>query len=178
MEHFKKVSHRFRVLFQWFFYGIPFFVLWYWLVFHTQYDVFTKFGIMSSFSGDPITFNVASRVLGFIVTFIPAGIMMYGAHQMVKLFRNYEQGNIFVYNNVTRYRKLGYTLFAWVFAGFVYDALISLALTFQNQPGHRLISLSMNAPDIAALIAGGVIILIAWVMKEAYRLSKDQSLVI
>ena len=178
MNKIKKVSKRFRIFFQIMFILIPLGVIWFWLVFHGKHDVFKQFGIGASLVSRPITVDFLSRALAMAVSIIPTGIILYCLTQLIKLFKNYEDGNIFVFNNVICYQKLGYALFSWVIGGIIYEALISLALTFQNAPKLRLIATGISSIDLVALIAGGIILLISWVMKEAYKTSKEQSLMI
>ena len=142
MEKIKKISRRFRVLFQIIFYLTPIGVLGFWLVFKTPYDFFSQLGISSAFLlNTPVTIHNYTRAPAFIVTMLPAGIMMYGLRQLIKLFKNYELGQIFTLDNVNYYRKLGYTLFAWVFAGVIYSMLISFIISIffilYNPPYHN-----------------------------------------
>jgi len=41
-----------------------------------------------------------------------------------------------------------------------------------------VLHLSVESTIIASLITGGIIIIIAWVMKEAYRISQKQELMV
>jgi len=102
MDKIKKFSRRFRLLLQIIFYLIPIFILWFWLVFHTSHDIFVPLGIgawLLEFFGKPVTINALTRILGFIATMLPAGIMMYGIRQLIKLFKNYELEQIFTLAN-------------------------------------------------------------------------------
>ena len=178
MDKIARVSKKFRVLFQVLFYLIPILVLWFWVVVHSPYDLFSPLGFTSHLVSGPITVNALTRILGFLVSTLPYSIMMYCLYQLIQIFKNYEKGQIFVLNNVNCYRKLGYALFAKVVAGMIYDPLISIIMTFQNPPHHRLISISFSGADFATLLTGGVILLISWVMKEAHNISTEQELTI
>jgi hypothetical protein len=179
MNKIKRVSRRFRILFQILFYFTPVAVLWFWLSLHGPIDLFSKLGIGAALFMHPVTINGITRILGIIVTMLPAGILMYALAQLIKLFKHYEHGEIFTIDNANRYRKLGYTLFAWVIGGLIYDALISLVMTFQNSgAGQKVVAIGVNGIDIVVIITGGLILLIAWVMKEAQKISEEQSLTI
>lgn len=178
MDKIKKISKRFRILFQIIFYLTIPCVLWYWVVVRTPHDVFSMWGIVGESLSGYVTLNVLSRALGFIATLIPTGIMLYGLKQLIKLFKNYEAGKIFVFDNANYYYKLGYALLAWVIGGILYGGLLSFIITFQNKPGYRVIGLSLSNFDVVTLIASGIIILIAWVMKEACKISQEQDLMI
>ncbi|MBU1926220.1 MAG: DUF2975 domain-containing protein [Gammaproteobacteria bacterium] len=181
MNKIATVSRKFRILFQILFYLTPLTLFIFWITFHTPYDFFNKLGItVPIMQGGTITVNGLTRILGFIVSMLPGSIFMYCLHQLARLLSNYEKGQIFIMDNINRYRKLGYALFAWVFCrALIYEALISLVLSFQNTPPHKkFIMVGLSSFDLIALVTGGVILLISWVMKEAHQISKDQELTI
>lgn len=178
MTKIKRVSRRFQILFQIIFYLTPVAILYFWLSVHTSADFLSALGVGADLFARPITLNGLTRLLGFIATMLPAGIFMYALFQLIKLFQHYERGEIFILDNVGRYRKLGYSLFAWVIGGLLYSALISFIMTFQNVGEEKIIGISINGTDIAAAITGGIILLIAWVMKEAQEISEEHTLTI
>ena len=53
---------------------------------------------------------------------------------------------------------------------------MSLVMTFQNTgAGQKIIAINVDGMDFVVLITGGIILLIAWVMTEAQKVSEDQS---
>ncbi len=179
MNKIKKVSKCFRIFFQIMLIVIPIGQFMTWLLLNTKYDIFTPIGVGPNMLSGQITVNLLTRVLGITISCLPIGIVLYSLYQLIKLFKNYEKEQVFSINNAIRYQKLGYAMLAWVFADIIYYALIPLALTFQNFPHHQLIlSISFGNFDFARLVAGGIILIIAWVMKEAYKMSNEQSLMI
>jgi len=177
MNKIKRISRLFRLLFQILFYLQPFFTALFWIFVKTPPA--NAIGIQLPVEPHYFTLNATIRTFGFLVSLIPTAFWMYGLHCLVKLFKNYEQGKIFVLKNALFYRNLGYTICIWFFVRFFYQALISLVVTFQNRPLHKSsIMIGLSNHDILLLIVGGVIILISWVMKEGYKLSEEQSLTV
>ncbi len=94
-------------------------------------------------------------------------------------FRNYTQGQIFVFENAMSYQKLG-----WLF--FLSALLIQplgglgmiLVATLSNPPGHRYISLSFGTPNLESIFCGVILIIISWVMIEGHRLQSEQELTV
>lgn len=121
---------------------------------------------------------VSARLMGFLVTMLPTGIAMFGAYYLMRLFHLYEQGQIFKLANVLCFRKLSRVLIWWFIIGIAHKSLLSVALTLHNPPGHRMITLEIGSPDLTALLLGGILAVIAWVMEEGRRLQEDQDFTI
>lgn len=124
----------------------------------------------------PLTFKV--RLMCFLVSLIPAGVAIYALTRLRHLFGLYQQGKIFMPENVRCYRQLGRTLFAWAAASFIYTPLITMAVTSNNPPGKGMISLSLSSDDVLAVMVGLVVLTIAWVMDEGRKIREDQELIV
>lgn len=186
MSKFQQSSYRYYWFFQICFYLIPIVTFLFWLSFSKgsagsgQPSLFMQLGIgndlMQYIHGD--TVPLGTKLFAFLISMIPGGIIMYGLSQLIMVFKNYSQGNVFVYHNVLAYKKLVYTLFAWVIGGLIYDALISVVLSFANPPRQRMLTLSLSGIDLVSLITGAVVILIAKVMQQAQKLEEESYLTI
>ena len=181
MTKLERMSHRYVIMFRLISYFVLIGMVLFWAIYMTPYDIFSKYGFglsegyatLSKVPLSPIT-----RLFGFIVSMIPCTVIFYGLNQLIKLFNNYQKGEVFTLLNVNIYKKLAYSLYAWIIAGIIYDALISLVLSFNNPPGHRVIMISFQTPDIVALIAGTIVLIISYVMHEALNISEDNKLTI
>jgi hypothetical protein len=132
--------------------------------------------ILPYFVVPPLPFT--ARCLGFVVTLIPMGVAMCGAFYLMQLFALYEQGHIFMMDNVRCFKKLSYVLIWWFVAGILYNSLLSVALTLHNPPGQRIMILELSSSDLTALLLGGILAVIAWVMEEGRKLQEDQDLTV
>jgi hypothetical protein len=119
-----------------------------------------------------------ARFMGFLVTMIPTAVAMCGAFYLMRLFHLYEQGNIFRPSNVQCFKKLSRVLIWWFAVGIIHRSLLSVALTLHHPPGHRIITLGIGSPDLTALLLGGILAVIAWVMEEGRKLQEDQDFTI
>ena len=120
----------------------------------------------------------SARLMGFLVAMIPTGVAILGAYYLMRLFTLYEQGQIFNLANVRCFRSLSRVLIWWFAAGIVHRSLLSLALTLHNPPGQRMISVDLGSADLTALLLGGILAVIAWVMEEGRKLQEDQDLTV
>jgi len=130
----------------------------------------------------PIIINddllASSRIMGFIVNLIPLSVIMYGLYTLVTLFSLYEQGIVFERKNVTRIKNLGRTLVVLFFALVVYTLLVSMAISYQNPPGQRMLVLEIGFSDFITLFTGLVLLALAKVMEKGRELSNEFAKVI
>lgn len=112
------------------------------------------------------------KMIGVLPLFI--GIII-----LLKLFKNYKQGEIFSLQNIKWYRYLGWLFFL---DGFITQPLNNLLMiggaTLLNPPGHRYISLTFGTFNLEALFCGLLVLVISWIMAEGYRLQEDQKLIV
>lgn len=174
MEKIKKVSRVFRWLFQTVFYIAPFITAAYWFSFPASAMIMHYFPLPEL----PHVINGSTRIIGFTVSLLPTVIVMYGLNNLATLFKSYENGQIFTVKNVGYLKQLGYTLFAWVIGGWVYQALLSYTLSYQAAKlfkHHDMVQVIIQGTDATAFIVGGILILIAWVMDEACKIADEQA---
>ncbi|MBU2469794.1 MAG: DUF2975 domain-containing protein [Proteobacteria bacterium] len=117
-----------------------------------------------------------SRILAFIASMIPGGVAIYALSRLRRLFDLYAHGVIFRPANVQCFRQLGWSLFAWAGASFLFNALAGIILTFHWKPGTRLLILSLDSQDMLAVFTGLVVITVAWVMDQGRKLNEEQEL--
>jgi hypothetical protein len=119
-----------------------------------------------------------TRFLAFWVDMIPAAVIIYGLRKLEGLFRLYEQGIIFTAQNVKYFHSLGRALLVWVGCDVVRNSLLSIVLTLDNPPGHRVITVGFGSADGAALFVGIVVLIISWVMDEGRKIQEEQALIV
>jgi len=172
MERLKRIqsfSTKLRYLLNSLILFLPLITLIYWLFYNTLPLSF-KTLIPVPIEGE---LSPLERGLGFIASLIPLAIEIAAILTLKKLFHLYEKGEIFTAHNVRCFRKLGKILILWFIASPIYTAIISVALTFQNPPGERLLAVSLDSADMTALIVGIMLMVISWVMDEARLLEEE-----
>ncbi|WP_108648936.1 DUF2975 domain-containing protein [Dongshaea marina] len=171
-------ARKFRILFQILFWVTPLVMMLFWGSYHTPLDYYSQF-IPIDFSDvmlAPLTLGI--RVLAFVVCLIPVAIIMFALHQLISLFRSYERGEVFSLTNANRYQKLGYSMFVWVIGGIVSSTLLTLVVSLNNPPGHRLLTLSLTGTDLINIVYGFLVLIIAHVMQRAHRINDENNLTI
>ena len=114
------------------------------------------------------------RLLGFLASMVPGGVVMYGIVVLMRLFRQYEEGRVFGPENVRCFRSLSRILVLWFVASILSVPVKSLVLTLHHPPGQHYLELSLGSPDLTALLVGLVVGVIAWVMEEGRKLQEEQ----
>lgn len=128
--------------------------------------------------GYAITLTPLTRTLAFITTLVPGVFVIWAFVVLRRLFTLYRDGDYFGRGNVACFRQLGWTAIGWTAAKFVHGGMLSVALTINNAPGERALTLSAGSGDLTALFAGIVLLLISWVMDEARRLDEEQAQIV
>src|SRR5579872_346206 len=158
MEKIKRVSIFFRVLFQIIFILTPIFLVIAWInAPRPIYFLDHIFAIDNVPQDYPILapLSPTAKILGFIISFIPTGVKMFVLYFLIKLFRLYEKGEIFLLENVRYIRNIGYALLIGQLLNPIYDGLISADLTWGNhyvQKGMRMASISFDSSNINVLL--------------------------
>lgn len=186
MNKIQRVSLFFRIFFQIVFVALPLFEAIAWSLWPLPQHFFNMIQI-DLFPQNIIPENVPlpaltpfTKFFGFLAGMIPTGVELFVLYFLIKLFRLYEKGEIFSINNVNYIRKIGYTMLIGVLIHPLYDALISLTLTWNNPAGMkmRLISISFGSTDVLFILASLLVILISWIMAEGCKLREEQQLTV
>jgi hypothetical protein len=175
MQNFQVFSKRVYCLFQFLMFALPILTILYWLNIEQALTLeLNPFYIPEK----TLTLNAISLSLGFILSLLPTLTIVIMSYQLSRLFKNYEMGKVFTKENIYVYQKLGYSLFALTAVQFILPGLMSIIMTFQNNPGERMLIISVGTLQLLPLIIGFVVIGITHVMKKAYHLEKEQQYII
>ena len=126
----------------------------------------------------PHTLTPLTRLLGFLISMVPAGVTLYGLIQLRCLFKHYQQGQIFTAYALTRLRKFAWSLMLCALLRPLTGAALSVLLSINNPPGQRVLALNISSDDIALLFISGVFIVVAWIMAEGIRLADDNAQIV
>ncbi|MEC8859227.1 MAG: DUF2975 domain-containing protein [Pseudomonadota bacterium] len=112
-------------------------------------------------------------VLGAMVSAIPLGLMMWGVWHLRILFGQFRRGEIFNDSAAAHLLVFARMLFITVLISPLISALLSLVLTMNNPPGQRAITLSTGSNDLAQLFIAGLLLAVAWVLREGHRIQSE-----
>ncbi|MGR2769662.1 DUF2975 domain-containing protein [Photobacterium ganghwense] len=92
--------------------------------------------------------------------------------ETIKLFKLYSIGEMFTIKNVERYKNLANYLIMYVFVSYFESILISVYLSYTIDD--TTISVTFEGIDIALLVVGVIIKIIAKVMSKATEIHEEQ----
>ncbi len=114
-------------------------------------------------------------VAGAAVTAIPVGVLLYGLWQARQLFRDFAQGEVLTLTTARRLRYFAGAVLAQAILGPLSSTGLLVAFTISNPPGSRQLGVALSVNDYVALIVGGVLLAVAWVMVEATRIAEEHA---
>ncbi len=114
-------------------------------------------------------------IAGAAVTSIPIGVLLYGLWQARGLFQDFARGEVFTLESARRLRDFAASVLAQAILGPLSSTGLLLAFTLSNPPGNRQLGVALSVNDYVALIVGGVLLAVAWVMVEATRIADEHA---
>lgn len=182
MNKIRRVSLIFRILFQITFIVMPILLAIEWLNMpkHTYFHGIMIADVMSHQYPVLGPFSLLRKTLGFFVDCIPLAINLLVIYFLIKLFRLYEQGEIFSIKNVNYIRNIGYILLIGQCVHPIYDALMSIILTWNNHlyGAKRYIVISFSGTNLGIILIALLVILVSWIMAEGCKLREESQLTI
>lgn len=123
--------------------------------------------------GPPDSLPAVIRVLGFLVSMIPAGLLIYGMAQLRRLFRRYEAGEIFSAVSARCLKLFAIAVMLQAVLCPLAGAAHSVIVTFNNPPGEKMLTIGFGSGEYAAMLLGGLLLVIAWIMGEGARMADE-----
>jgi hypothetical protein len=183
MNKIQRVSRYFRILFQLIFISMPILqaIGWSYAPGELQFgigaidmipDMYRKHILVSSFGLD-------TKLLAFLVSMMTVSVDLFVLYFLVRLFKLYEQGEIFSIDNVGYLRKIGYALLVGqLLINPVYEFILGVVLTWHNPPGHGIASITIGTTNIGIVLMAFLVILVSWIMAEGCKLREEQQLTV
>ena len=122
--------------------------------------------------------SLSTRLLACLASLIPSVIAAIGFFHLNRLFGLYEQGRIFLRENVRYYRRLGYIIIFAMVGSRIYTTLASTIVTLNLPPGQRTLSVVFSSDDVAQLVIGMMVIVVSWIMDIGRELHEEQQLTV
>lgn len=109
------------------------------------------------------------------ITAVPVGVLLFGLWQVRALFVEFAAGRVFTLTGARRLRNFAGCMLAQAVLGPISSTALLLAFTFDNPPGRRQLGIALSTNDYLALVIGGVLLAVAWVMVEATRIADEHA---
>lgn len=195
MNKIKKTSLFFRVFFQISFLLLPLLLILSWVISEGTFQI--SLGIQSNnlfelvarvidlnylpeaYSGKIFhPLNAYEKLLSLGAGCIPLLVKLYILFSLISLFKLYERGIIFSMDNVRCIRNIGYALIATQITNVLYQVLMGFIVTWNNPPGQRFTSITMDQTNGGIILVALMVILISRIMLEGCKIREEQQLTV
>ncbi len=166
MVRIQRLSMRLGLVFNLGIYVLPVLTILYWLNYNAM-PLFMRNDIGYVEAAADLLLN--SRCLALLGSVPLVVVAVRALINLRQLFFLYETGVYFQGENVRRFRMLGRLAFWEIAADMVYKSVLSVALTLNNPPGERLLSITFSSDYVKLLVVAIIINLIGMVMDEARK---------
>ena len=119
-----------------------------------------------------------SRLLGMAVDSIGLVFLCMALFTIIALMERLKHGETFSSNVAGLFARLSKTMFAWAVCTPFIRMVLSCITTMHNQPGHRMIAISLGTHDLVNILIFGFFMVIAWLVHEGSRLQNEQDLTV
>ena len=119
-----------------------------------------------------------TRLLGFLISMIPASLLLYGLWHLREAFERFGRGEFFTPETIACIRTFALMLALQALARPIATALLSVVLTIPNPPGERALAISIGSGELEILFVGAVFFAIAHLMAEGRRLADDNAQIV
>lgn len=120
----------------------------------------------------------ATRALGFAISMLPLGVMLYALQQAYAVFDGFRRGETISSAQPGRLENIGCAMLALAVLRPLAHCAVGLAMTYSNPPGARIVAIALDIGDVMLAIFGGLVIAIAFAMTEAARIADDHRQII
>jgi hypothetical protein len=117
--------------------------------------------------------TVAVKVRMAAVTLINVWPGLAALWQLWVLFGEYRRGAVFSPRALASLTRFGWLMLALAVAQVLSQALMSVAVSWDNAPGHRVLMVSLGSNDYALVLGALVFVAIGRVMTEAARVAEE-----
>lgn len=165
MRKIQRVSRFFRWLFQMACIALPILSVVFWINLPSSIEL-----IHQAFTVNDIpnsikilhTLSSNEKLVGFLISLMPMLVNLFILYCLIQLFRLYENYEIFTLKNVQYIQYIGYTLLiGQLIINPIYEALLSVALTWHNPQGERMAVISFTGTNVGIVLIAFIIILIS-----------------
>lgn len=182
MLNLKKMSHYLYLFFKVLCWVLPLMTM-YLILFKLRLIIglgaFSSFIAQNHYTIDSISsFTFVHRCIILLIEFIPISITVFICYKLALLFKLYRQNYLFEDKNIQLIKGISLLMISGELLEFVFQPLMSVALSFSNPSGQRFISIGIGSTNISTLITGIIIWVAAMIIQEAQKLKTDQQLTI
>lgn len=117
--------------------------------------------------------DMLTRALGFAISMVPLGALIYGLLSARRCFAAFAVGEIFSNTPIKWLKTFSIAVAASALLKPLAGAALSVLLSSRNPAGQKMLALNVGSDTLIALIFAGTVAVIAWVMAEALDIADE-----
>jgi uncharacterized SAM-binding protein YcdF (DUF218 family) len=122
-----------------------------------------------------VDLGVSRRAAGFVISFVPLACLILALISARRCFYAFAGGNFFGQDAVKGLRNFALGLLASALLKPFSAAALSVLLSSDAPAGQHRLTLGFGSDTMLALLAAGIVAVIAWVMAEASALAEENA---
>lgn len=122
-----------------------------------------------------LNISLSYRIVGFVITLVPAYMLLCSLEQARKMLNNFARGHILAIVNAMHLRQMARLITGFSLCCPLAKLLTGLALTINNPPSQRLGMLYMDLAEIILLGLGLILWTLSWAIVEAARAIEENN---
>lgn len=126
-------------------------------------------------AGQGLSLSPNHLIAAAAITAVPVGVLLFGLWQVRALFLKFADGQVFTLASARLLRNFAGSVLVQAILGPLSSTALMLAFTLSNPQGNRQLVITLSSHDYMALIVGGVLLAISWVMVEATRIADENA---
>jgi hypothetical protein len=111
----------------------------------------------------------------WLLYLVPSAILAYGTWRLACMFRLFKQGAYFSEDSASHLLMFSLAGFVAQFFGPVFGALAGTVAQLGNEHGEISFSIHIDGLEIIQLIAWATFMTVAWILREGFRLAKENA---
>ena len=121
----------------------------------------------------PGTLTETIRLLGASISIVANVPLLLALWQLRCLLAPYRNLDLFQLDAASRMKKFAAFIIGFALLQPLAGGVLSVVTSMNNAPGHRVLSISLADTDLATIFMGATMIVIAYVLEEAQKLSEE-----
>ena len=121
----------------------------------------------------PEDISTQTFAIAIMIRAIPIAVGLFILWHMQKLFALYMQGETLTLNCTHRILRIGQGLVCLGIASLISTTAVIAYLSLGNPAGQRYLSITFGDAELRSLMAGGLLVIIGWISKEAARAEEE-----
>ena len=120
----------------------------------------------------------SNLVTGFFISGFLALVAFMAVRALRKFFIQTSIGDIFAVKSAEALSRFAKLLIFYTIVSIPIETLLSIAMSFNNPVGERLLAVSLQTYDVTLIFLSFVIFAISWVMKESVLIAEENAQIV